>query len=243
MIMISQFNGKQARVGLIVNSSQIVTEPLYYRVAPAKVNFYASRILVERGVLEDHTNMEREAFRAARELATARVNCIAYCCTMSGILQGIEGNKEFCIRMEKETGVPTTSTLSAILDGLETLKLNKIVLITPHQAEEHSAEERFFQANGFHLVKSRSMKLERARVPLVTPREIYQFCRENWDEKADGLFISCMNFNAMPCIGPLERDLQKPVLTSHSTALWKVLRLIHVKESLPGFGRLLTEYL
>ena len=237
--MISEFEGRQARVGLIVNSSQIVTEPLYYRVAPAKVNFYASRILVERGVLEDHTNMEREAFRAARELATARVNCIAYCCTMSGILQGIEGNKEFCIRMEKETGVPTTSTLLAILEGLETLALKKIVLVSPHQEEEHSAEERFFQASGFHLVKSRSMKLERARVPLVTPREIYQFCRENWDEKADGLFISCMNFDAMPCIGHLEEELGRPVLSSHSATLWKVLRMVRVHEPVPRFGRLL----
>ena len=90
--MISEFEGRQARVGLIVNSGQIVTEPLYYRVAPAKVNFYASRILVERGVLEDHANMEREAFRAARELATARVNCIAYCCRKTDVLVVVIGN-------------------------------------------------------------------------------------------------------------------------------------------------------
>ena len=239
--MISEFEGSQARVGLIVNSGQIVTEPLYYRVAPKGVNFYASRILVKRGVLEDHADMEREAFRAGAELATARVNCIAYCCTMSGILQGIEGNNEFCIRMEKETGIPTTSTLSAILEGLQTLNLKRIVLISPYGEEEHIAEERFFQANGFHLLKSRSMKLERTKVPLVTPIEIHRFCRENWDEKADGLLISCMNFNAMPCIGHLEEDLGKPVLSSHSATLWKVLRMVHVHEPIPGFGHLLAE--
>ena len=76
-----------------------------------------------------------------------------------------------------------------------------------------------------------------ARVP---PSEIYRFCRETWDEGADGLLISCMNFNAMPCIAALERDLGKPVLSSHSTVLWKALRMVHVKESVPGFGRLLT---
>jgi maleate isomerase len=239
--MVSEFEGWRARVGLILNSGQIVTEPLYYRVAPAGVNFYASRILVERGVLENHADMEREAFRAGRELATARVGCIAYCCTMSGILQGIEGNKEFCIRMEKETGIPTTSTLSAILEGLKTLNLNRIVLISPYQEEMHTIEERFFQANGFHLVKSRSMKIEKGKVPLVTPGEIYRFCRENWDEEADGLLISCMNFNAMPCIGHLEEDLGRPVLSSHSATLWKVLRMIRVHEPIPGFGHLLAE--
>ncbi|MFB3884342.1 MAG: hypothetical protein ACE144_03880 [Thermodesulfobacteriota bacterium] len=239
--MMTEFEGCRARIGLIVNSGQIVTEPLYYRVAPAGVNFHASRILVERGVLEDHADMEKEAFRAGRELATARVDCIAYCCTMSGILQGMEGNRNFCARMEKETGIPTTSTLSAILEGLESLKLKRIVLISPYPEETHSAEERFFKDNGFDLVKSRSMKLERTRFPLVRTGEIHRFCRENWDEEADGLLISCMNFNAMPCIERLEQDLGKPVVTSHSATLWKVLRMAHVHELIPGFGHLLGE--
>src|SRR3990172_7992681 len=117
MSMLNERIGWRGKVGLIVNSGQIVTEPLYNRVAPSGVNFFASRILVERGVLEDNENMEKEAFRAGRELATAKVDCIAYCCTMSGILQGAEGNKEFCLRMERETGILTTSTLSAILEA------------------------------------------------------------------------------------------------------------------------------
>ena len=75
----------------------------------------------------------------------------------------------------------------------------------------------------------------------VTPSEIYRFCRESWDEKAEGMFISCMNFNAMPCIGPLEIDSGKPVLSSHSATLWKVLRMIRVRETVRGFGRLLEE--
>lgn len=239
--MINERIGWRGKVGLIVNSGQIVTEPLYNRVAPAGVNFFASRILVERGVLADHANMERDAFRAGRELASAKVDCIAYCCTMSGILQGIEGNKEFCLQMEKETGIPTTSTLSAILEGLERLRLKKLVLISPYQEEEHAAEERFFQANGFILVKSRSMEIERTKVPLVPPGEIYRFCRQNWDDGADGLLISCMNFNAMPCVGPLEKDLGKPVLSSHSATLWKVLKVIRVQEPILGFGHLLAE--
>ncbi|OGP54224.1 MAG: hypothetical protein A2162_08730 [Deltaproteobacteria bacterium RBG_13_52_11b] len=144
--------------------------------------------------------------------------------------------------MEQETGIPTASSLSAILEVLEILKLKKLVIVSPYRKEMHAAEERFFQSNGFDLIRSRSMGLDAgvkfARVP---PAEIYRFCRETWDERADGLFISCMNFNAMPCIGPLEKDLQKPVLTSHSSALWKGLTMVHVKESISGFGRLLKE--
>ena len=243
--MISMMNEKigwRGKIGLIVNSGQIVTEPVYNRVAPPGISFFASRILVETGPMEDHASMEKNAFRAGKELAGAGVDCIAYCCTFSGILQGVEGNKRFCLEMEKETGIRTTSALSAILEGLEALRLKKLVLVSPYQEKQHVAEEEFFRGSGFHIVKSVSMNIDhRTKVPLVTPGEIYRFCRKHWDEAADGLLISCMNFNALPAIAPLEKDLAKPVLSSHSATLWKALRIIGVRQPVPGGGRLFTE--
>ena len=239
--MMNDLIGWRGKIGLIINSGQVITEPLYNRVAPAGVGIYASRILVEESVLSNHLSMEREAFRAGRELATADVDCLAYCCTVSGILQGIEGDKNFCLRLAEETGVPTTSTLTAMLEALEMLRLKKIVLISPYEEQTHDLEEKFLQANGFHLVKSRSMKISsRKQRTSTTPGEIFRFCRESWDEEADGLLISCMNFNAMPCLGTLEKDLGKPVLSSHSATLWKVLKMIGIREPITGYGRLLA---
>ena len=242
--MMNEKIGWRGKIGLILPSVQTVTEPIYNRIAPEGVSFFASRIIVRGSVMEEHVNMEKDAFRAGKELSTAQVDCIAYCCTVSGIILGIEKDKEFCSQMEKETGIPTTSTLSAMLEALELLKLKKLVVISPYPEQTHLAEEKFFHANGYNLIKSRNMGIESGvKYGLVTPGEIYQFSKKNWDEKADGLFISCMNFNAMPCIGPLERDLGKPVLSSQSTTLWKVLKMIGVREPIPGFGRLLTESL
>ena len=238
----NEYYGWRGKIGLIVNSGQVITEPLYHRIAPPGICFYTSRILVEGSVMESHASMEREAFRAGKELATASVDCIAYCCTISGILKGIEGDRKFCQRMEEETGIPTPSTLSAVLEALERLKIKKMVLISPYEQETHATEEKFFQEKGFHLVKSRSMEVpSRKKRPYLAPGEIFRFCRESWDGSADGLFISCMNLNAMPCIAPLEKALGKPVLTSHSATFWKALQMIRYGESLTGYGRLLAE--
>jgi maleate isomerase len=144
--------------------------------------------------------------------------------------------------MEKETGIPTISALSAMIEALETMGLKNLVLISPYKDEMHHAEEKLLEENGFRVIKSRSMAIESGlEFAMVSPGEIYRFCRKNWDEKADGLFISCMNFNAMPCIGPLEKDMGKPVLSSHSATLWKILKEVKVRESIPEFGRLLAE--
>ncbi len=236
--------GWRGKIGLILPSVQTVTEPVYNRIAPEGVAFFASRLLIRGNVSEDHANMEKEAFRAARELATAGVGCMAYCCTVSGIILGTEKDREFCHQLEKETRIPVTSTLSAMLEALDLLKLKKLVLVSPYRHETHRAEEKFFEAHGFTLLKSRSLGLESgAKFGQVPAGEIYRFAKETWDERADGLFVSCMNFNAMPCIGPLERDLGKPVLSSQSATLWKVLRMIRVREPIRGFGGLLSENL
>jgi len=240
--MIDERMGWRGKVGLIIPSVQTITEPLFYRTAPDGVAFFTSRVLIRSNVMTDHADMQREAFRAGRELSTAGVACIAYCCTASGIIQGIEGDRAFCLRLKKETGIPTISTLSSVLESLTALKLNKLILISPYRETTHKAEEQFFKNNGFQIVKSRNMGLDTGiKYAAITPGEIYRYCRDNWDKSADGMFISCMNFNAMPCIDALERDLGKPVISSHSATLWKVLKMIRVRTPVTGYGWLLAE--
>jgi maleate isomerase len=43
---------------------------------------------------------------------------------------------------------------------------------------------------------------------------------------ADGLFISCTNVPTYDIIGPLERWLNKPVLTANQVTVWSALRQI-----------------
>jgi len=233
--------GWRAKVGLILPSVQTVTEPLYYRVAPEGVAFYTSRVLIRGSVLTGHTEMEKDAIRAGKELAAARVDCIAYCCAGSGVLQGIHGDREFCGRMEAELGIPLVSTLSAMIEALKRAGLRSLVLVSPYKDEMHHAEERLLVENGFRVIKSASMAIESGLgFASVSPQDIYRFCRQNWDKKADGLLVSCMNFNAMPIIDTLEKDLGKPVVSSHSATLWKVLEAVKILEPIPGYGRLLA---
>lgn len=240
--MMDESFGWRGKIGLIVRSGQIITEPLYSSIAPPGVSFYASRVLAGGSGSEMDANLERAVFRAGKELASAGVDCIAYCCTASGISMGLEGDRDFRRRMGEETGVPTISTFSAVLDALETLGLKKLVLISPYGEKSHWEEEDFFRNNGFEIVRSRSMESLLKKKPRDTPAgEIFKFCRENWDAGAQGIFISCMNFNGMPCIEPLEKELGTTVVSSHSATFWKALKMLQLREPVPGYGRLLAE--
>ena len=59
--------------------------------------------------------------------------------------------------------------------------------------------------------------------------------------EAQAIFISCSNFRTLEIIEPLEQTLGKPVVTSNSASVWKMLRRLGDRRDIPGGGRLLQE--
>lgn len=73
----------------------------------------------------------------------------------------------------------------------------------------------------------------------MSPETIYQFALRNWDSRADGLFMSCMNWWALSVAERLEEMIKRPVVTSHSATLWKALGLASAGVSIQAYGSLL----
>jgi maleate isomerase len=232
----------KAKIGLVVVSGSTVCEGRYPRVAPRDVGFFTSRMLLRGGGLAGLEAMEGNAARAIEELASVPVDAIAYCCTVSGALRGVVGDRNFCQDMAHRWGIPVTSTMLAATEALRHLGLRRVVVTSPYPDSHHEAERVYLAQTGIEAIVMRGMGLEKAQAyARVTPEEIMQFSLEAWDNSADGLFISCMNFDAMPAVQALEERLGKPVVTSHSATLWRALGLAGIKTPIPGYGRLLAQ--
>ena len=114
----------RAKIGLVVVSSAIMPESRYARAAPPGVGFFTSRMLAKPGTgVQRLVEMERHAPQAVEELATAHMDSIAYCCTVSGALRGLNGERAFCLEMEEKWGIPVTSTMLAVVEALQHLGL------------------------------------------------------------------------------------------------------------------------
>ncbi|MDP2917433.1 MAG: maleate cis-trans isomerase [Dehalococcoidia bacterium] len=236
--------GWRGRAGLILPSSNTVTEPVFYALAPQGVSFHTTRTFIAGTSLQEVQAMEKDKERAVRELASAKVDCIADCCTASGVVRGLEADKAFCESVEKETGIRTTSTLQAIVEALRALKLSKLVATSPYPPEMDELEKDFFEKNGFSVINIKGLDIKEGwKLGRVPPEDIYRLCRDAWDKRADGLFISCMTFNSIPVIQALELALQVPVVTSNTATLWKILRMLGITEPIWGYGRLLSDYM
>ena len=234
----------KAKIGLVVVSASTVSELRYPKAVP-DVGFFASRMLLAGDGLEALLEMERNSSWAVQELASAGVDSIAYCCTVSGAQRGLAKDREFCADMERQWGAPTTSTMLAAAEALLHLGVRRVVLTSPYPHSYHDAESRYLAEAGIETVAATGMGfVTAAEFAAVPPEEIYRFALEAWHRSggaADGLFISCMNFDAMASAQALEDAIGKPVVTSHSATLWRALALAGVADPVSGYGRLLAE--
>ena len=232
----------QAKIGLVVVSGSTVCEGRYPRVAPREVGFFTSRMLLRGGGVAALEAMEGNAARAIEELASVPVDAIAYCCTVSGALRGVVGDRTFCQDMAHRWGIPVTSTMLAVTEALRHLNLRRVVVTSPYPESHHEAERAYLAQCGIEAMAMRGMGLAKAQAYAnVTPEEILQFSLQAWDDAADGLFISCMNFDAMPAVQALEAHLGKPVVTSHAATLWRALALAGIDTPIGGYGWLLAQ--
>ena len=55
------------------------------------------------------------------------------------------------------------------------------------------------------------------------------------------MFLACGNWWTASIVERLEQAVRKPVLTTNNVTVWQALKMIGVAESVPGFGRLLSE--
>ena len=232
--------GWRGRVGLIMPATQTVTEPLYYSVAPPGVSFHTSRLAVNGSGPAAIAETEDQLERAVVELKQARVQCIAHLCVTAGLIRGLDGERRFCQDIEARYGIPVVSALLSAIDALNCFKIKKIVVTGPYSEEHNRLERRLFRNNGFEVLGIHGLGItDGFQFGQIPPSEILEFSRRNWDPAADGLFVACAAFNAMPIVEQMENEFKAPVVTAHSAVLWQVLTMLGIEEPLDGYGRLL----
>lgn len=229
---------------MIMPASQIVTEPLFYAVAPKGISFHTSRLNVTGDGIQSIAEMEALLPKSVDELVQARVNCIAYLCVTGGMVRGLDREKKLCEEIEERTGIPVVSALLSTFEALNVLGIRKIVIVAPYPKEHNELQRKLFESSGFEVLGVHGLGITNGfAFGQVVPHDIYKFCKRVWDNSAEGLFIGCAAFNAMPIVGRIERNFKVPVVTAHSAVLWKILRILGIKGPLFNLGVLLSKNL
>lgn len=235
-------DGRRARIGIVVPSVNTVMEPWAARVVPEGVSLHFSRMFIPaETTAETLIEMDRTDGKSAlRQLSSIFPHAVAYGCTASSIVQGLDYDAHLRAEISEGYDVPATTAAHAIISGLKALGAKRISIVSPYPENVDAAEHRYFHGAGFEVVGGACLGISDGfRLAEPEPETLMDLGKRGFDQSADALVISCLNTRSHTVIEPLEKALGKPVVTSTQATLWHALRLAGIEDPIVGYGRLL----
>lgn len=218
----------------MLTSSDRTTEAEFTGKLPPGVSLHATRMLLEDGIVDPETlsKMADDAERCARLLQTTDVDVIAYVCTTGSLLEGNGYAREIESRISEIADVPTVATAASVTRAFDALDVESLVIATPYTERLVELERSFLEGAGYDVNRIEGLGHETdAAIAQQSPGLTYRHARSLDRPDADAVFISCTGTRTFEAIEPLEKDLQKPVITSNQATLWDALRTMGIDYS------------
>lgn len=176
---------------------------------------------------------------AAKLLAHAKVDVICYGCTGGGLIKGPGYDQELCDEIKAATGIAGTTTVVGVTDALRVLGATRVCVASPYEQWLNQKLHEFLAKTGVEVLAIEGLGTQAHAA--ITPEQVEDLVMGVDRPGAQAIFISCTNFRTLGIIESLERRLGKPVVTSNSASMWKMLRLIGDTRAVPGAGRLFRD--
>jgi len=228
----------EPRIGLIIPSSNTLTEPQFHRYLPPGVSAHISRLRMAGKFRKPLDELKQSLIDAAEALSDVKPGMIVFHCTANSMENGLAHEAAIVDIVEKASGCPTISTAQAITRAFDQVGIKKLVLISPYVKATNEHEVKYLGEAGYTVVHELGLSLESHAYSKVTPEEWKKVAKENTRDDADGYFLSCTNTRMIEAIDDLERDLGKPVVNSNQAVLWTCLNKLGIRHSGEKLGRL-----
>jgi maleate isomerase len=229
------------RLGVIIPSSNTTVETEFSAVLQSSdISLHYARIPLNNVTVKDLQNMEKETESAAKLLADAAVDLIAFACTSGSLINGLGYDKAIAQKIAETSGCSAVTTSTAVVDALKALKIEKLGLATPYIEEVVEKEVDFLSKSGFKVVSTQSLGIrENLQIGKLSPNDAKILAEKSDSNLAEAVFISCTNLQTFTVLPTLEAQLNKPVVSSNSATLWASMK--HLKTKAPvNLGRLFS---
>ena len=229
----------QPRIGLIIPSSNRLTELQFHRYAPAKVGIHVTRLRMTGQWRRPLAELIPAIGEAAAALSDVKPGIIVFHCTASSMEAGLAGEKAVIDTIANASDCPAITTGQAITEALRYLGIKKLVLVSPYVEATNEHEVRYLSEARFAVVHELGLGLKGSDEYLaVTPQRWSEIAWENRRPEADGYLLSCTNTTMIEAIDAAERRLTKPVITSNQATLWACMKRLGMIQPIPALGQL-----
>ena len=228
----------EPRIGLIIPSSNRLTEPQFNAYAPPGLGVHVTRLRMTGKFRKPLSELTRPLTEAAQALSDVKPGVIVFHCTANSMESGLAHEKALVEIIEEASGCPTITTAQAITQAFDQSGIKKLVLISPYVQSTNQLEVNYLSETGYQVLHEVGLGLETHAYAAVTPQAWKAVVKENSRADADGYFLSCTNTRMIEAISDLERDLGKPVINSNQATLWACLKKLGIQHTDPRLGSL-----
>lgn len=240
--------GWRARLGILIPSAIVASEPEFGLITPEGVSCHYHRFTFIGGSTNEEVvsrlkKAEDHIADAAEIITHVRPSVVAMTGTGVSFIGGYGYDQELIKKMKERNGnLPTTTTTSSVMDALTAMGIKKVSIAMPYVEQVSRTVMKFVEDHGIKVINAKWLGKGGFDIGEVSNETLYNLAYEVDDDECEAIFISCTNLHTLEIIDQLETDLQKPVITSNQATMWRMLRLAHIKDKIPGYGQLLSQY-
>ena len=236
---------KPVRIGFLVPPGNPTCEPEMMRLAPPGVTVHFNR-MVAHGEAGSHKGQdERNLTQLAHIeetvslLAMVKPAVIVMGHTASSYTLGQAGERELVERIRKKFGIPFLTAFGSVLKALEKLQVKRVALGAPYAYESMLKSKAYLELHGLQVPGCGVLE-NVVNIYDETPERAYELGRKVDTPEAQAIFLTGVGMPTIDILARLERDAGKPAISSASAMMWDALRTAGVKDTIEGYGRLLS---
>lgn len=232
----------RAALGLIVLATDITLEHEWHEMIclPGVVT-HTSRLYNAAAINpETLAAMEKDIAGATALLRPGeKIDVVSFACTSGSMVIGEE--HVFSRIREARPGVACSTPITAALAALDALGAKRIALLTPYVESVNNWMCDYIEARGVAVPVFGSFNHEDDNeVARIDGPSLAAAVEQLGAQEVDAVFVSCTSVRIAHLIAGLEAKLGKPVISSNQALAWHTLRLAGIRDTLPGWGRLLS---
>jgi maleate isomerase len=176
---------------------------------------------------------------AARLLTDAKVDGILWSGT-SAAWEGLDKDQALVEAIERELGVPATTSTLALLEATKQLGVGSAGLVVPYiEAIWQRIITNLKRAGLAVIAVETEGRTDNASFADIDDFRLKEMIRTVAQTEPECVIVHCTGLRAAGLVAEMEGELGIPILDSVAVGMWGAMRMLDLEPALPGWGRLL----
>jgi len=246
----------RARIGLVKPTHRGKSFAPWYTTAPEGVEIVPTFIGFRSGTRKGFEGGTDRAVELARQLREVGCEAVVVSGSPPFLLEPPAFEQEWRAKLEDELGIHVLTPVEPHALAMRAVGAKRVALATYYTEDLNNALVASFAAFGVDGIpldgyqkRPEGSNEDLYSTPLMTLDnasylDVYNHVRRSvrsLDEPVDAVYINGGGWDAGRAVEPLEDDLGIPVVWAIAADIWSVYQVLGIKQSVPGYGKLLSD--